>query len=217
MNGRIANSKPGGVTGPAAGVDHVGDHVFVVVVRADPGGGAQVVEAQKFALADRAGAVAMCERLRAGRVVRVAPAAECTARIGSVPAGGIASMLDAAALLAEAELPTDAPAHRRAGGVLPDRAGGSVRPVLLTAWMGKGAHPRLSERTDESWTTPMAALSALRGTGAGVVLVRKDQGAVSVLLTGAERTVARVVVEDASDDDAWREPDDAVRRIVSGA
>jgi len=113
-------------------------------------------------------------------------------------------MLAAAALLAEGELPADVPAHRRAGGVLPVQKTG-VRPVLLTAWLRDDAHARLADKIDESWTTPMAALAALRGGAPAAVLCRPAQNAACVLITGDTATSARVIIEDGGDSDAWRD------------
>ncbi|HEX2839465.1 MAG TPA: PilN domain-containing protein [Phycisphaerales bacterium] len=192
-----------------AGVDACGDRVSVVVARAgssvsSAAPGVQIVEARKFSAADKGGVAAMCERLRVSHIVRVAPADACTARAATVPAGDVPGMLAAAALLAEGELPADVPAHRRAGGVLPMQKTG-VRPVLLTAWLRDESQPRIADKIDESWTTPMAALAALRGSATAAVLARPAQNAACILVTGDAATAARVIIEDADDADAWRE------------
>lgn len=202
-----AAAKPS--TRVVAGIDACGDRVSVVVARAGSGAGpsaqsVQIVEARRFAAADKAGIAAMCERLRVSHIVRVAPADACTARAATVPASDMAGMLAAAALLAEGELPADIPAHRRAGGVLPVQKTG-VRPVLLTGWLRDETHPRVTEKTGEAWTTPMAALAALRGSAPVAVLARPAQNAACILMTGDAGTSARVIIEDANETDAWRD------------
>lgn len=205
-----------------AGVDACGDRVSVVVARAGSSisgsdAGVQIVEARKFSAADKGGIAAMCERLRVSHIVRVAPAGTCTARAATVPAGDMPGMLAAAALLAEGELPADVPAHRRAGGVLPAQKAG-VRPVLLTAWLRDESQPRIADKIDESWTTPMAALAALRGSVPAALLVRPAQNAVCILFTGDTATSARVIIEDADDPDAWREAiSDAITESASAS
>lgn len=197
-----------------AAVDAVGSRVSVVVARAaGPSGAVHVVEARKFSAGDKTGVGALCERLKVASVVRVAPADACTARAASVPSGDAAGMLAAASLLAEGELLSDVPAHRRAGGLLPGHreARPGVRAVLLTAWVRGEGGARLTEKAEERWTTPPAALAALRGTAALAYTARPEQNAVCVLVTGEAATVARVVVEDGEDTAAWNA---AVSQVV---
>lgn len=222
MTAKNTTSKSSGRL--AAGIDACGDRTSVVVARATTGtaagagnslGGVQIIEARSFAAADKAGVAAMCERLRVSLIVRVAPADSCTARAATVPAGDLASMLAAASLLAESEVPADVPAHRRAGGILPTRSNTGTRDVLLTAWLRTDEQPaRHSDKVDETWTTPAACLAALKGTASVGVLQRPDQSATCILATGDGNASARVVIEDASDTEAWN---DAISHALADA
>ncbi len=135
-----------------------------------------------------------------GSIVRVAPARATIARTATIPAAGADETASALALLAEAQLPGSLPAHRRAAGLIADGGTNGTRAVLLTAWQGASdAQDALLKRVPELWTTEIAALAFLRaGNGPWAVHADPSSGAVSVLVTEAGRTAARVLVEDAS-------------------
>lgn len=136
-------------------------------------------------------------RHRFERVVRVAPGRETIARSGTVPTGRPEETASALALLAEAQLPGTLPPHRRAAGVIPDGSSNGTRAVLLTGWEGRADPPGpIIRRVPEVWTTEIAALAVLRGARSAWA-ASADAGAVSILVTGRDRTAARVLIEDA--------------------
>jgi hypothetical protein len=172
---------------------HVTGVRCAIVVAKATSSGVQLLYHERRAAGDFSGVASICERHKVDRVVRVAPAARCVARLAQTPAADRGSMSSAAMLLAEAQLPPDVPAHRRAGAVLPDAERPGVRTVLLSAWTGPGAPP-ISRRHAESWITAHAALAGLAsGRGAATYLSHAD-GAVIMLVPSGEKPLARTIV-----------------------
>jgi Tfp pilus assembly protein PilN len=137
-------------------------------------------------------------------VVRVARGRETVARCLPVPGGDEAGLVAAVSLLAEAELPSALPSYRRAAGVLPNGDGAEMRTALLTGWMNGGASPKALTEVAETWTTPAAALALLRGeSGRAAVYTEASEGLMCLLVPGPDKTIARVLVEEPSDEDAW--------------
>lgn len=138
------------------------------------------------------------------RLVRMAPTRDCIARIIDIPLGDLPQMANAAALMSEVELPSTIPPHRRAGALIgePQRVG--IHAALLTAWVERGTCPSPVAGITETWTTPAAALAMLRGDASRVAMFADSScGAAVALAAGHERSVARVMLEDAADEGTW--------------
>ena len=157
--------------------------------------GLSLVEATSL---DADGQIApLLEKHQVERIVRVAPARETVARCIPVPAGSAEEVGASIGLLAEAQLPESVAPHRRAAGVIPEADKAPGRAALLIGWQGE-APGEFAEEIEESWTTPAAALAVLRqGRGASAVYADPEEGAMSVLVFGATKSLARVLVEDA--------------------
>lgn len=197
---------------PVAAVRETADDVRAVIVHRAPGR-ARMTEARTFPAADRAGLRAWLDGHTPAEVIRVAPARESLCRAAELP--GMAdpgTLAPALALLAEAELPAAA-AHRRAGGLLTLPDGGNTG--LLVGWTGEGREPLSA--APEFWTTPSAALAMLwRGRGVAVFAERSEE-AVCVLVAAPARPGARVVLEQADTDAAWRRVVEEVVRETAAA
>lgn len=177
--------------------DAAGGKVSVVDARTirDPGASEQIQQA----LRDQ----------KVTRVVRVAPAEETVARAIAMPDGPPEGLASAINLIAEAELPESLPSHRRAAGVI-GAAGPAGRATLLTGWTGNGP-AALSPAIEEVWTTPAAALAALRARGGYAAATEQASGTISIVASGADRTIARVMREDNAPN-AW---DRAVQAAIT--
>lgn len=138
------------------------------------------------------------------RVVRIAPANETVGRTALAPAAGTdEQQAQAAALLAEADLPASLPGYRRVGGVIGEAAEGDSS-ILLTGWLSTTSPDPLTS-LPESWTTPIAALAGLvDGSGHAAVYAERRDGAMSMLVPGPARFAARVLLDSQPDDAAWR-------------
>ena len=190
-------------TDVAIGLQASGDVTHVVVVRSGQSG-----QPARVVLAKSVGAASLDAELNAHKgaaVVRVAPLEQTVARVSVVPAASEGEMATAVNLMAEAEFPGSVPPHRIAAAVLPGPSG-QTRPALFTAWLGRGSVKTLREGAIERWTTPLAALVALRADKAGhIVHADRKAGAVGVLLHDDAMQAARVVVDDVTDDVPWEQ------------
>lgn len=199
----------------------------VAALRREPGGWTmvvletsprqRVVESKVFKIGEERAIEAALDAAKVVTLVRLIPARQTVARAIAVPAGGAAEMSAAAAILGEAMLPEDVPAHRRGAGLIPDGAifDGTIaaqRAALLTAWRGEAEDGETIEWDDEQWTTEIASLAFLRGRGVVAAYSERESGAISILAVGASRAVARVLIESATDAAAWR---DIVRRHLA--
>ncbi len=175
-----------------------GDVWRLVVI--EGGESARLIDAMTLT-ADLGPAISAAQREHGfGTLVRVAPGRGTIARAASVPAAGPDETASALSLLAEAQLPGSLPAHRRGAGLIADGGSNGTRAVLLTGWDGPADPPgAILRRVPERWTTEIAALAVLRGgRSPWATCADPATGAVSVLVTGPDRTAARVLVEDAS-------------------
>jgi Tfp pilus assembly protein PilN len=184
-----------------------GNPDIVAAVRSRAGGHAAIVVSKSGsswkviaeALLDSPAAVAaFVQTHQAGRLVRLAPAADTLAKCCDIPVAEGSQMIAAAALLAEAELPSVGASHRRAGGLLPGGRSG-VRAALVAAWIDRGEAVEAIAPGAETFCTPVAALAALRGDSAAVACVDAAGGAFAILVCGQERSMVRVVLEDETD------------------
>jgi Tfp pilus assembly protein PilN len=164
-----------------------------LVVADASGGKLSIVEART--VRDPGGLEQLQQVLReqkVGLVIRLAPAQESVARAMPMPAGAAEALPPALGLLAEAELPETLPPHRRAAGAI---GSGAARAALLTGWAGAAPAP-LTGFLEEVWTTPAAALAGLRQRSGYAVATSAGSGVISVVASGADRTIARVLRED---------------------
>ncbi|CAG1003577.1 hypothetical protein PHYC_03076 [Phycisphaerales bacterium] len=145
------------------------------------------------------------------RIVRIAPARETIGRVTLVPAAGTEEQLASSiSLLAEADLPSVLSWYRRAAGIIGDAAEGA-KSVLLTGWLSTSAPDALSSLR-ETWTTPIAALSALaEGQSKPAVYADRREGAICVLVPGVAKVAARVMLDQRPDEMEWR---DAVAGVL---
>lgn len=201
-------------------------------------GPVRVVESAAFASADRASLLGAIEKSGVERLVRVLPACACVSRGVEVPDGPDAELSNTLGLLAEAHLPANIPAHRRGWGVIPGPAGEGQRAALVMGWIGAGSGsadeeplgPALAARSGargrggrgsrptviETWTSELAALSALVEPKRSTVAAYADRerGSVALLAWNGTRSTVRAVREAAEADadiTAW---EDSIARLV---
>ncbi|MGD9689246.1 MAG: PilN domain-containing protein [Phycisphaerales bacterium] len=207
---------------PAAVGGGAGGGWSVLVLRVDPNLG--VEHASTYEDHDLAGLAGAISRARADRVVRVIPLGQTMCRPvpgATAPAGDPREVALALELIAEAQMGTAAPVHRRSAGRLP------VGGLVAAGWSGNGIvspEVRIAGLTDAIWVPSVAALSAL-GAQAGAslaVAAERDSGAIAVVGGragvgaggSAASSVARVTRDDGEDAEAWR---DAVEAAVQSA
>ncbi|MCA9306536.1 MAG: hypothetical protein KDA16_08380 [Phycisphaerales bacterium] len=176
---------------------------FVVVDQEN--GRRRVVHAESIGFGDVAAARAAVSRHKIERLIRVAPAARTVCRLVEIPTGSAAEMANAAALLAEAQLPGAAPAHRRGAGVVGGSAGPGRRNGLILAWIGESDEPVL-DAARERWTSEIVALSALVSDGASGQALYADRagGSIAVFAVNGSSSVARTMREHDAEPEAWR-------------
>lgn len=169
------------------------------LVVADSRSGLTIVDSRTFGPGHDADLLAALAGHGVSRLIRIFPARETICRTADIPAGLQPEMDGAAGLLAEASLPEGLPAHRRAGGLLPDVRGGGQRAVLLTAWRA-GDEPDQVGWLDQSWVAPITALAFLAGGIAPAAYAPAAENAICIVAPGPERTAARVLVTSPSAD-----------------
>jgi Tfp pilus assembly protein PilN len=181
----------------------------VVAVRASNEGFALVVVAggdKPSVLESRNGggsgeseAVDAAARHKALRIVRVVPAGQTIVKGVLVPDAGADETSAALSLQAESLLPAALPSFRRVSGRVPDTGRPAGRLALVTGWRtpvppGQENHKKSGVRTTH--VAEAAALAFLRGPGPGVALSADPAtGSITVVGAGAERVVARSLVE----------------------
>jgi hypothetical protein len=194
-----------------AGVEGGGEARAKAIETLHPGAG----PAGLTTLAERVGGVDL--------VIRVLPPGATVARVAALPqdpdgvggAQGNERTADALGLMAETDLPSAIPAHRRAAGLINPGRNGARRPVaLLTAWpetVGLETSGRTARIAPEVGISEVAAIAMLGQMVGGVErawTIDRVTGAMSVLAAGPEKTVVRVARVPAGDAGA------AVRRSV---
>lgn len=158
------------LTAPAAtavaGLVHRGQTWHLAIVAPPAGGGSlpRVISARALSPAELSG---RGERLGAilsdagvGLLVKVAPGAECYAKLAPAPEVPQSGLAAAISLLAEVNLPEDLAAHRRASGVIRTPTGTAA---LFTGWRGTGSDD-IAVGIDEFWIAEPAALVGLMST-----------------------------------------------------
>ena len=184
--------------GMVAALDRRGGAWRLVIDRRGRAGGYETVTLGDADLAT------LGERLtKAGvtRLVRVAPACECLAKIDATPDAAGDELLAALELLGEAGLPEDVPVHRRAVGFV-----GAPSRVLVTAWMRREAiSPKLAlPGIEEYWITePAAVLSLAKGEGFALLSWDRELGSILAVKTVGEKPLVRCIRADGNDSAAW--------------
>lgn len=210
---QMAVKPEGAVSQPSnpavvAAVHYQGDRWRLVILANRNG----VTLEQAVSLDSAAQVLPILKQHKVERLVRVAPSRETVARCNPLPAGVNGELASILALMAEAQLPETIPAHRRTAGGVPE-AEGQARSALLIGWKGEAPDDLADDGIEESWTTPAAALAVLRqGRGQSAVYADPEEGAVSVLVFGATKSLARVLVEDAPNSSAFAR---SVSNVVS--
>jgi len=204
-------SSPGGALGRRsriAAIHEIAGRVRVVVVSA--GSPCRYVDSTELAAGDDAGLAAFIRKHKAGRIVRVVPACEVTARATPIdlPSDSDAEARSAALrLVAEAQAP-GIPAHRVAGGIPPGSDSGPGSSALVTAWPARenGRLPDASnEAPADAWIAEPAALACLAPLGEGVrVLADPTTGGIGVICGGPRGLSVRALVGDTADPARWR-------------
>ncbi|MCA9278942.1 MAG: PilN domain-containing protein [Phycisphaeraceae bacterium] len=122
-------------------------------------------------------------RLRADQVVAVVPSGQSICRVVPLPEGvGGAEALSSLSLLAEAQLPSRVPDHRRAVGLFPSQT--QSVSGLLTGWI-PGRESTIERLSDHKWhwVSEPSCAAALAGIGSSGVVVVTDKHAGTI--TGA--------------------------------
>jgi Tfp pilus assembly protein PilN len=194
-----------------AALHESGGRWHAVVVQGHPG---RLLEARTIAVGASRELDEVIRRTRAERLVRLIPGPRAIARCVSIPQAAPAEAAAALALIAEAELPESIPAHRRAAGVIVDAPANGTLTGLLTGWPVRDGeqHAAASTAAPESWVAQPVALALLRGPSGLAAYADADEGSISIVAGGPSRTIARVLVEDNSDPNAWAE---SVRRALA--
>jgi hypothetical protein len=175
------------------------------VVVADPSSEAPVSHAESIPTGSPADVASLLERQKVGRTVRIAPSGSTVAAVAHLPEGPEADLLAALELMAEAELPSRAPAWRRGWGLVPLPAAAGTRAGLLVGWLGDAPAPAIPGAPRERWTSEVAALAFLLDEAETGYALSADRegGSVGIVAAGAEHALARTCRETAADGAAW--------------
>jgi len=174
---------------------------LLVLVR--DGNAIRVESAQSFKASDMDGVRATLQRASSPPLIRVIPGEQAITRVVRMPSGTSDEILAALELIAEAELPSSIPHHRRAAGVIPSpQANGTISAMLL-GW--PEADPVSEITPDEHFTTETAALNALlsKHAGASAAYADKSRGSISIFASNDGGYVARSMREDPSEPARW--------------
>ncbi|MEK6701172.1 MAG: PilN domain-containing protein [Planctomycetota bacterium] len=197
---------PAPIATAVAGLVHRGQtwHLAIVAPPAGPGSLPRVISARALSPAELTG---RGERLGAilsdagvGLLVKVAPGAECYAKLTPAPEVPQSGLAPAISLLAEANLPEDLPRHRRASGIVRTPSGTAA---LFTGWRGTGSDD-LADGIDEFWIAEPAALVGLMSTRSGFAASwDSTRGSIVIAATGGESGVVRCMRGDRSTPEAF--------------
>lgn len=175
---------------------------FVVVEQDN--GRTRLTHAESIRFGDVPAARAAVARHKVERVIRVAPAARTVCRLVEIPSGSPEEMAGAASLLAEAQLPGSAPAHRRGSGVIGGSSSPGRRNGLVVAWLGESDEP-VVDAARESWTSEIVALASLvpGGRSGQALYADRESGSIAVFAVSGSASVARTIREQGADEGEW--------------
>ncbi len=212
MKSRAAQTGPTGASSSLFATldEHAGGARLLVVRRGRAAEPISIVETRDLQGPDAlAQAGAALRGMSIATVTRIAPGGSVVVRCVQAAApeqvgeAGEATVAASASLLAEAELPDDLPAHRRSAGAIPDASRAGVTSIMLAGWRGDATNAGATG-LDELWTTRPAALAMLRsGAGRLAACIDGTQGVITLIASGPARTVAREILDDASDSVSW--------------
>lgn len=167
-------------------------------------------------------------------IIRVVPAGQTLARVPSLPSEASgqsgAAIAEALSLIAESELPSSLPWHRRAGGLVSGTGGLPPIPLLI-GW--NKAHRDAEDLVSEAlagigvrvvWTTEAVAAAWLLGSGADaadghaparwVAILDRTAGVATIVAGSAEKFLVRTLRLPGSDPERWSA---AVGRAIAEA
>lgn len=174
------------------------------LLAAEVNGGFEVIDARTLPRGDAGAVRAALQEWGSPRLVRVLPASCAVCRLIAVPDGPSSEIDSALRLIAEAELPSGVPAHRRGGGLVDMPCEQGKRAAALIGWSGDAGDPPITGIA-ETWTAEPIALEALiRKSAAGMILYADSAaGSVSLAAKGPERGVLRALRESADSESGW--------------
>ena len=185
-----------------------------MVIAERDGAAVRVLSAESFPKADTASLRAMLERQGKPALVRVIPGAHAITRLVRVPSGTSDEIMAALDLIAEAELPSTIPGHRRAAGIIPSAISNGTISALLLGWPAGETPEALSE--SDRYTTETAALNALLAPieGASAAYADQSTGSISLFARQNDAFVVRALREDPSADRRWQDALNSASAIV---
>ena len=181
----------------------------LAIAEASGESGARIVETARLDAGDARALRAALARARVERLLCVAPGGGVVARLVELPDGDDDAIEQALELMAEAQLPAQAPWHRRGWGPIGAPATSGHRAALLVGWVGAGEAPAWPDH--ERWVAEPAALALLLRTGdepRWAVALDRAEGSVTLVGHDGARAVARSTRVAA---EGW---DEGVRRVL---
>jgi len=174
----------------------------------------RVISAESFARTDVASLRALLERQDKPALIRVIPGAHAITRLVRVPSGTSEEIMSALALIAEAELPSAIPGHRRGVGIIPSAISNGTISALLLGWPAGEVPEPLTE--DDRYTSETAALNALLAPvkGASAAYADRATGSISLFARQDDSFVVRALREDPSADRRWHDAIVSARALV---
>lgn len=160
-----------------------------IVVAEIAGRAPHIVDAATVPFGDADAVRAMLRRWRIDRILRIAPASATVCRAVELPAGSETEVADALTLLAEAQLPSTLPPHRRGAGIIAQPEGDRWQ-ALLVGWSGAPGEAPIGV-DEESWTTDAVALAGLTQGAPATMAVYADRDAQSMAIVTRNGISAR--------------------------
>lgn len=183
---------------------HRQDNWWRVVVAENDGQVGKVVAHVTINAGDAAALKNELDQQNVEHLIHVLPGGATLCRVIELPNASDQELLQAVALQAEAQLPSNIPPHRRGAGLIDAGAPAGHRAVLVTGWAGE-SDAAVIGLDDETWTSEAAALSLLLAgrNQAMAAYADRESGSLTVVASSGQRTAFRTVREDGSDRDAW--------------
>ncbi len=218
MTQPIARATNGRHAARAAALHRQGNTWRLVILESS-GAGAMLIDARAIAVGDAAAVQSTLEHHGVDRLIRVLPASSVVCRVVETPEGDPLEIAAALALIGEASLPANLPAHRRAAAPLAGINGHiSPRAALVLGWSGASTEPPIGGIA-ESWTAEAAALLWLvRLRCRAAVFADRSTGSISAYAAGPKRLIVRAFRETCDSADQWTSAiDSCFEQTVAGA